>query len=130
MRVDKNRDPLPEIYRFGTFTLDVADRQLTCSGAQVKLAPKTLELLVVLVRRGGRLTTKRELLEAVWPDVFVEEGILAVHVATLRKALNDAKQSPRYIETVSRSGYRFVAAVTRVADEDPEDPAGVVCVAL
>jgi DNA-binding winged helix-turn-helix (wHTH) protein len=55
------------------------------------------------------------LLEGVWPDIFVDEGILTVHVAALRKAFGDRKRSPLYIETVSRSGYRFIATVTHTS---------------
>jgi DNA-binding winged helix-turn-helix (wHTH) protein len=108
MDVQSRRDG-QELYEFGDFTLDVLERRLT-RGAQPKhLAPKTYDVLVELVRRAGRLVTKRELLDTVWPGVFVQEGILTVHVATLRKVLGDIKCSPVYIETVSRSGYRFVA---------------------
>ena len=79
----------PELYSFSDFTLDVFDRRLTRGTCAVHLAPKTHDLLVVLVRRAGRLVTKDELLEGVWPDVFVDEGILTVHVAVLRKAFGD-----------------------------------------
>ena len=82
------------------------------------LAPKTYDVLVALIRRAGRLVTKHELLEGVWPGVFVDEGILTVHVAALRKALGETRQSPAYIETVSRSGYRFIAAVRHAATAD------------
>jgi DNA-binding winged helix-turn-helix (wHTH) protein len=58
------------------------------------------------------------LLEGVWPDIFEDEGILTVHVAALRKAFGDRKQSPVYIETVSRSGYRFIATVTQASASD------------
>jgi len=105
-------------YSFGEFTLDVPDRRLTRRASPVHLAPKTYDVLVVLIRRAGRLVTKRELLEGVWPDIFVDEGILTVHVAALRKAFGDRKQSPVYIETVSRSGYRFIAAVTHASASD------------
>jgi DNA-binding winged helix-turn-helix (wHTH) protein len=77
----------------------------------VHLAPKTYDVLVALVRRAGRLVTKHELLAGVWPGVFVDEGILTVHVAALRKALGDTRRSPTYIETISRSGYRFIGRV-------------------
>jgi DNA-binding winged helix-turn-helix (wHTH) protein len=77
----------------------------------VHLAPKTYDVLVALVRRAGRLVTKHELLNGVWPGVFVDEGILTVHVAALRKALGDTRCSPTYIETVSRSGYRFIGSL-------------------
>ena len=106
-----------EVYEFGDFKLDAPERLLSKEGHAIALAPKSYDLLVALVRSAGRLATKRELLDSVWPEAFVEEGILAVHVSTLRKALGDHDRERRYIETVSRIGYRFVAAVTRV-DED------------
>jgi DNA-binding winged helix-turn-helix (wHTH) protein/tetratricopeptide (TPR) repeat protein len=104
-----------ELYRFGAFTLDVQNRRLLRGVSTVTLAPKALDLLVALVRRAGQLVTKRELLDVVWPDAFVEEGILSVHVSGLRKALGHANGSCPFIETVPRSGYRFVAATTASA---------------
>lgn len=102
-----------EVFAFAGFTLEVAERRLSKDGGPVALAPKAFDLLVALVRRAGRLATKQELLEAVWPGSFVEEGILAVHVSALRKALGDSARPARVIETVARSGYRFVAPITR-----------------
>lgn len=110
-----------DLYNFGEFTLDIPDRRLTRGACDVHLTPKTYDVLVTLIRRAGRLVTKHELLEGVWPRVFVDEGILTVHVAALRKALGDTRQSSAYIETVSRSGYRFVAVVRDAAA--PDDPA-------
>ncbi len=78
---------------------------------RIHLAPKTFEVLVALVTRPYRLLTKGEILDCVWPDVFVAEGILTVHVAALRRVLGDTRRAPAYIETVSRSGYRFIAEV-------------------
>jgi len=100
-----------ERYRFGDMALDVAERRLSRGGRSVPLAPKVHDLLVHLVRNAGRLVTKGELLEHVWAGSFVEEGILSVHVSGLRRALGDDRRSRRYIETVSRSGYRFIAPV-------------------
>ena len=100
----------PEVYAFGEYTLDVGERRLLKSGAVVSLAPKANDALVALVRRAGTLVTKRELLDLVWGDVVVEEGVLAVYISALRKVLVGADQ---YIETVSRSGYRFKAVVER-----------------
>ena len=76
-------------------------------------ATNTVEGLVVLLRQAGHLVTKDELLSQVWPDAIVEEGILTVHISALRKALGDDRRSSGYIETVSKSGYRFVAPVSR-----------------
>lgn len=100
-----------EIYEFGEFTLDAAERHFSRGGQLIALEPKAHELLVTLVRRAGRLVTKRELLDAVWPHSFVEEGILAVHISALRKALASGEAGRRSIETVSRAGYRFTAPV-------------------
>ena len=102
-----------ETYEFGGFTLEIGERRLSHNGEPVALAPKALDLLVALVRRAGRLISKQELLDSVWPESFVEEGILAVHVSALRKALGDTSRPPRYIETVARSGYRFIATMPR-----------------
>jgi DNA-binding winged helix-turn-helix (wHTH) protein len=104
-----------DVYRFGAFTLALGDRRLSADTDTVHLSPKAFELLAVLVQHAGRLMTKDELLARVWPEVFVEEGILNVHVAALRKTLGDEKRHPSYIETVPRCGYRFVAAVTRAS---------------
>ena len=103
-----------EIYEFGEFALDVTERRLTRSGVAVALAPKALDVLVALLRRAGTLLSKRELLDAVWPDTAVEEGILAVHISTLRRTLGDGHEG-ELIETVPRAGYRFTAAVRRPA---------------
>jgi DNA-binding winged helix-turn-helix (wHTH) protein/cytochrome c-type biogenesis protein CcmH/NrfG len=103
----------PEVYEFGAFELDVAERRLLKSGQTVSLAPKAHDLLVALVRGSGTLLNKRELLDLVWGDTAVEEGILSVHVSALRKALNETDARDGYIETVPRAGYRFVAAVRR-----------------
>ena len=103
-----------ERYAFEGWALDVAERRLSRTGHEVTLAPKAFDLLVTLVRHGGRLLTKRELLEHVWPQCAVEDGILAVHVSALRKALGDSRRQPRFVETVQRSGYRFVAPVTTI----------------
>ena len=110
-----------ELYQFGDLTLDVADRRLIRGVQPVHLAPKTYDVLVALVRRSGRLVSKCELLESVWPGIYVEEGILTVHVSSLRRALGDIRRSPVYIETVSRSGYRFIADVTRVVSDASTD---------
>ena len=103
-----------DVFKFGEFTLNVPERRLSKGAAAIPLEPKTCDLLTVLVQRAGQLTTKHELLALIWPDAFVEEAILAVHVSTLRKSLGDTQAAHRYIETVPRSGYRFVAGVRAV----------------
>jgi DNA-binding winged helix-turn-helix (wHTH) protein len=108
-----------EVYVFGEFALDVTDRRVSRHGRWIVLPPKALDVLVALVRRAGRLVTKQELLDVVWPDTFVDEGILSVHVSTLRKTLVEREAAP-FIETVPRSGYRFTESVMRRRlDPDP-----------
>ena len=110
-----------EVYQFREFTLDVGERRLSRGEVPVHLPPKAHDLLVMLVQQQGRLLTKDELLARIWPDAFVEEGILTVHVSAVRKALGDDARPPTYIETVSGSGYRFIASVTPVpADAKPD----------
>src|SRR6266481_1971957 len=99
------------LYEFGRFRLDLAERTLWRDGQTVPLTLKAMETLSVLVSNGGRLVEKEELLKAVWPDTFVEEGNLAVQISLLRKTFGEEG----YIETVPRRGYRFVAEVIEVA---------------
>src|SRR5215831_17017842 len=101
-----------EVFHFDEFTLDVQERRLLRGAEAVRLSPKAYDVLVVLVQQRGRLVTKDELLKRLWPESFVEEGSLTVYVSALRKALGEDATRPAYIETVARSGYRFIAAVT------------------
>ena len=100
-------------YRFGAFYLDTAERLLLRNGAKVPLTPKVFDILLILVQNAGRSVTKEFLLQTVWPDTFVEEANLSVNVATLRKALGDDAGEFKYIETLPRLGYRFIANVIR-----------------
>lgn len=102
-----------EVYEFGPFVVDATERQCFRDDRPIALPPKALGVLLTLVRRAGHLVTKRELLDALWPDVHVEEGVLAVHVSALRKVFGDDRERSQYIETVSGSGYRFTADVRR-----------------
>ena len=116
--------PVNVLYEFGPFQLDPPERLLLCDGQPVPLSPKAFDLLLTLVDRSGHLVEKEELLKAVWPGAFVEEGNLAVTVSLVRKALNDDRGHHRYIETVSKRGYRFVAEVKRL-DEGEANPTGI-----
>jgi DNA-binding winged helix-turn-helix (wHTH) protein/tetratricopeptide (TPR) repeat protein len=98
-------------YRFGPFQLDVRERRLSRGTEVIPLRLKVFDTLRVLVENAGRLVTKQELLDAVWPDTAVEENNLNHNVSVLRKALGDKATGQQYIETVPRVGYRFVAAV-------------------
>ena len=96
--------------RFDRFELDEADARLTCAGEPVPLAPRPFEVLCTLARSPRRLVTKNALLDAVWGHRFVAESVLKSAISEVRAALGDDPKQPRYIETVSRRGYRFIAA--------------------
>ena len=110
--------PVNHVYEFGPFQLDPPERLLLRDGQPVAMTPKAFDMLVVLVERCGHLVEKNELLKTVWHGSFVEEGNLSVTVSFLRKALNDDRGEHRYIETVSKRGYRFVADVRQVGASD------------
>ena len=112
----------PEIkaFEFGGFVLDCQEQALLRDGKPVSLTPKAFLLLKTLVENQGRVIPKNELMEAVWPDSFVEEGNLSFTAYFLRKTLGDSSDAPRFIETVPRRGYKFIAPVTPVTVERKE----------
>ena len=101
-------------YEFGSFRMDAAEQRLWRGGDEILLTPKAFSLLLALVERSGQTLLKEDLMEAVWPDAVVEENNLADNVSLLRQTLGDDAREPRYIKTVPRRGYRFVAEVTEV----------------
>lgn len=103
--------PEKVIYEFGPFRFDSTQHLLFRKNEVISLPPKSLETLLVLVENHGQLVEKEDLMKAVWPDTFVEEANLTVHVSALRKVLHDEANGSSYIETVPRRGYRFVAPV-------------------
>ncbi len=100
-----------QLYEFGPFRLDVAERLLLRAGEAVPLTPKSFDLLLALIAQPGHLLEKDVLLKTVWPDSFVEENNLADNISKLRKALGEGEHGVKFIETVPRRGYRFVAEV-------------------
>src|SRR5262245_6432519 len=102
------------LYEFDCFRLDCHERVLLSEGRRLRLEPKDLELLLVLVENHGHTVGKEELLEKVWPATFVEEGNLARHISVLRQVLSQGRDGRQYIETVPKRGYRFVAPVLEV----------------
>jgi DNA-binding winged helix-turn-helix (wHTH) protein/tetratricopeptide (TPR) repeat protein len=103
------------LIQFGAFRLDPRRRLLLRRGKPVRLTVKAFELLLFLVQNSGRLLEKDELLDAVWPDAAVEESNLAVTISALRRALGDEHGKHKYIVTIPKRGYRFVADVTGAA---------------
>lgn len=102
-----------ELYHFGAFCLNAAERRLWCAGEPILLTPKQFDLLFYFVENAGRVATKNELLDAVWTDTYIEETTLARNVSWLRKELGGCENGERLIETVPKLGYRFTAEVTR-----------------
>ncbi|HJT68186.1 MAG TPA: tetratricopeptide repeat protein [Pyrinomonadaceae bacterium] len=98
-------------YEFGPYRLNLAQRLLTRDGAIIALTPKATDILALLVMNAGRVVEKDDLLKEVWADTFVEDANLAQNIFTLRRALGDERAGPKYIETVPRHGYRFIASV-------------------
>lgn len=101
-------------YEFGPFVLDPAEHTLLRHGKPVPLRPKVFDTLLVLVRNSGHLVGKEELMSAVWPGQFVEEGNLNKTVSMLRQALGESTEGNNFIDTVPKRGYRFVADVRDV----------------
>ncbi len=114
------RKPVRHLYEFGSFSLNVAERLLTCEGKTIQLAPKVFDTLQVLVENSGHLLEKEVLLEKLWPDTVVEESNLTTYISQLRKTLGENGNSQSFIETVPRRGYRFVAAVKETRSDYDE----------
>jgi DNA-binding winged helix-turn-helix (wHTH) protein len=104
------------LYHFKSFRLDVKERQLLHHGNSIPITPKAFDVLAALVERNGHLVEKEELLRIVWSDSFVEEANVARIVHTLRKVLGEDDNGNKFIETVAKKGYRFVAEVEKVCE--------------
>lgn len=104
-------------FRFGPFSFDPGDRRLERDGAPVELNARYLDALALMVREAGRLVSKDRFLEEVWRGVPVTDEALTQCIKTLRRQLGDDAVRPRFIETVPKHGYRFIAPVEEVEDE-------------
>ena len=109
----------PVLVRFDAFELDEANARLMCNERAVTLAPKPFAVLCALARKPGSLVTKNALLDLVWGHRFVTESVLKTAISEVRAALDDDPKQPRYIETVSRRGYRFIAATIGASSQRP-----------
>ena len=110
------RDIPAKIYEFGGFRLESVQRRLLYQGKAVPLKPKVLDLLQFLVERRGELIVKEDLMKEIWPDTIVEENNITVSMSILRKILGEDRENPKFIETVPRRGYRFVAEVVETIE--------------
>lgn len=102
---------LNDFYEFDAFRVDVRKRALLRGGEPVAIAPKAFDTLLVLLERSGEDVSKRELMEAVWPETFVEENNLSQAVSAVRRALGEGRSEHRFVVTLPGRGYRFVAEV-------------------
>jgi Tol biopolymer transport system component/DNA-binding winged helix-turn-helix (wHTH) protein len=109
--------PFNQLYEFGEFRLDPREKTLTRAGKPVEITPKGFELLCVFVENHGRLLGKNELMDKIWADSFVEESNLTFNIRQLRVILGDDAHEPKYIKTVRRHGYRFIAEVREISEE-------------
>ncbi len=107
-----NRSSSDEPLAFGPFILVPSQQLLLKANQPVEIGTRAFEILTCLVERAGEVVSKEDLIARVWPNVFVQEGNLKVHVATLRQALADGQGGNRFIVNVPGRGYRFVAAVS------------------
>jgi len=105
---------LTAFYDFAPFRLDVRERLLLRNGERVSLTPRTFDTLLMLVRNRDRVVEKNELMDTLWPDSDVEENNLNQSISAVRKALGEKPGEQKYIKTVTRRGYRFVADVAEV----------------
>ena len=108
-------------YEFGPFRLDPAQRLFSHDGAPVRLAPKTFELLLFFICNSNEVLEKETLMREVWPDAFVEDANLTVHISSLRKALSADIDASAMIETFPKVGYRFTADVREFVNGDHEE---------
>src|SRR5688500_8950662 len=111
----------PAIYEFGGYRLDPRARMLSLQDRPIALAPKSFDLLLLLVERRGRVVERDELIRELWPDTVVEEANVTFQVSTLRKALGD--DGSKWIETVPKHGYRFSAPVREMRPQENEEAA-------
>jgi eukaryotic-like serine/threonine-protein kinase len=118
-----NQDTAPRFADFGPFRLDLRTNRLLSEGLPLQVPPKAVETLKVLVERHGEVVEKDELLRLVWPDAVVEESNLSQQIFTLRRLFRDDPERPRFIATVPRRGYRFVADVKTGDGAPPASPA-------
>jgi Tol biopolymer transport system component/DNA-binding winged helix-turn-helix (wHTH) protein len=112
--------PARIFYEFEPFRVDGTERLLLRDGEMVPLTPKAFDTLLILLENCGHVVEKEELMKRLWPETFVEEANLAHHISLLRKTLDVDATGSKYIQTVPRRGYRFVASVKCLQDESTD----------
>ncbi len=113
--LESTKIAMSPVYRFDDYQLEPAERRLLRGDQEILLRPKSFEVLICLIERGGRVVHKDELLDHVWPETHVVESVLVQCVAEIRSALNEDTHEPRYIKTIPKLGYRWIAKVEHVS---------------
>src|SRR5262249_55399759 len=122
--------PAGHFFEFDQFRLDVGGKLLFRDGKRLPLPVKAAEVLIALVRNRGNAIGRDELLRQVWADSVVEEGSLTSHVSLLRRVLGETPGQARYIETIPKRGYRFIASVTESEARDSRQPERIMLAVL
>ena len=113
----------PRLIRFGTFELDLQSGELRKSGLKLKLTGQPFQVLAILLEQPGAVVTREELQKRLWPDTFVDvDHNLNTAINKIREVLGDSSESPRFVETLPRRGYRFIAPIEDVEPAPPPAP--------
>jgi DNA-binding winged helix-turn-helix (wHTH) protein len=113
-------------YIFGDYRLDTQRYELSYRNLPIKLRPKVFHVLSYLIAHRDRVVSKDELLEQVWPNQFIGDGSLNACLMAVRKAVGDSGQAQRCIQTLHGRGYRFIAGVKEVTEEEPQEALGTL----
>lgn len=108
------------IYEFADFRVDVKNNLLQQNEKAISITPKVFETLILLLENAGNLIKKNEMMAKIWHDRFVEESNLTFNIKMLRKALGDDANNPKFIENIPRKGYRFIAEVRQISENQPD----------
>src|SRR6266436_95459 len=115
------------LVRFGSFEVDLQSGELRKSGQKLKLSGQPFQVLAILLERPGEVVTREKLQKRLWPDTFVDvDHNLNTAINKIREVLGDSAESPRFVETLPRRGYRFVAPVERTQTAEVPGGSGVV----
>ena len=118
---------IPQRVRFGAFEVDLRAGELWKSGRKRKLTGQPFSVLAILLERPGEVISREELQRRLWPDTFVDvDHNLNAAINKIREALDDSPEQPRFVETLSRRGYRFIAPIEQINGEAKKPPPQIV----
>ena len=131
VHADDQAEASPHVARFGVYEVDLRTREIRRAGMQVRIQVQPFRILTLLLERAGEVVSREELRERLWPAEFVDfDHSLNTAIRKLREALDDSAENPRFIETLSRRGYRFIAPVSWVSERgNPKDRRPLIAIA-